>query len=347
MPGPSPITAAIRLAVRRLLPVPPAVVIVACSGGPDSLALAAATAFEARSRGLRAGAVIVDHGIQAGSADVARGAAEQCRGLGLGPVQIRTLAVPAGGNLEARARDARYQAFAEVAEQCGARAVLLGHTLDDQAESVLLALARGSGTRSLSGMAPVRGLYRRPLLGIRRSETIAACLEADLVPWDDPMNHPGGPHRSLRAEVRAEVLPAMVQVLGTGVVLGLARTAELARADSEALDALADVAEARAVIVGEVVVDKIAVEPMAVRRRVLRRAAVAWGAGAGALTARHVDALDALVVDWHGQGPVALPDGVAVVRSCGKLVATPGTHPAGAAETIPITGSAHLDPASA
>ncbi|MDR1293941.1 MAG: tRNA lysidine(34) synthetase TilS [Bifidobacteriaceae bacterium] len=311
------------MAVRRYLPDPPAVALVACSGGPDSLALAAATAFEARSRGIRAGAVVIDHGIQEGSDAVARVAGDQCRSLGLGPVIVRTLTVPAGSNLEARARTARYEAIEEVARQVGATTVLIGHTVDDQAESVLLALARGSGSRSLSGIPPVRGLYRRPLLGIRRAETIQACEEAGLAPWHDPTNIPGGPHRSLRAEVRAEVLPVMVRVLGAGVVLSLARTAQLARADCEALDRLADIAEARAVIVGEVDVGELTGELEAVRRRVLRRAAVSWGSGAGTLSVRHVDALEALVMDWHGQGPVSLPGGIEVVRTCGKLVAGP------------------------
>jgi tRNA(Ile)-lysidine synthase len=285
--------------------------------------LAAATAFEARGRGLRVGAVVVDHGIQPGSDAVARHAAEQCRALGLGPIQIKTLAVEPGPNLEARARDARYQAIEEAAAHIGASAVLLGHTLDDQAETVLLALARGSGTRSLSGMAPCRGLLRRPLLAIRRAETVEACAAAGLEPWDDPMNTPGGPHPSLRAEVRAMVLPKLVEVLGPGVILGLVRTAQLARADAEVLEHLADGAEARAAIGGEIVVNRLEGEPMAVRRRVLRRAAVNWGSSAGSLSVRHVDALDALVSDWHGQGPVCLPDGIEVVRACGKLVVKP------------------------
>jgi tRNA(Ile)-lysidine synthase len=296
------------------------VVLVAVSGGPDSLALAAATAFEARSRGLRAGAVIVDHGLQEGSDAVARQAADQCRGLGLGPVVVKTLDVGLGPNLEARARAGRYGAIEQVAAEVGATAVLVGHTLDDQAESVLLALVRGSGTRSLSGMAPVRGLYRRPLLGIRRAETLEACREAGLEPWHDPMNNPGGAYRSARAEVRAQVLPTMVEVLGPGVVLGLARTAQLARADCQALDELADAAGVRAAIGGEVEVAALAGEPEAVRRRVLRKAALNWGAPAGSLSVRHIDALEALVMDWHGQGPASLPDGIEVVRTCGKLV---------------------------
>jgi tRNA(Ile)-lysidine synthase len=299
------------------------------------LALAAAVAFEARGRGVRAGAVVVDHGIQPGSDAVARLAAEQCRSLGLGPVLVKTVAVGAGANLEARARDARYGALAEAAGQVGAAAVLLGHTLDDQAETVLLALARGSGTRSLAAMAPVRGIYRRPMLGIRRAETVEACAQAGLTPWDDPMNTPGGPHRCLRAEVRAEVLPLLAQVLGPGVILGLARTAELARMDSEALDGWADGVQARALADGEVIASELAREPAAVRRRILRRAAIAWGSGAGAVAVRHVDALDALVSDWHGQGPVALPGGVEVTRSCGKLVGNPSQQRRGADRSGP------------
>lgn len=141
-------------------------VLVALSGGTDSLALAAATAFEAPRAGLRAGAVIVDHGLQTGSADVAERAAAQARELGLDPVLVRRVEVGTDGGPEAAAREARYAALAEAASETGASAVFLGHTLDDQAETVLLGLARGSGAASLSGMAPVtfsgRDGYLRP-----------------------------------------------------------------------------------------------------------------------------------------------------------------------------------------
>ncbi len=189
MSGPAPAVAAVRVAVRRaLVDVPQdATVLVACSGGADSLALAAGLAWEARSR-QRAGAVVVDHGLQAGSSSVAAAAADACRGLGLAPVHVVRVDVGTSGGPEGAARTARYDALTEVAGQEGAVAVLLGHTLDDQAETVLLALARGSGERALAGMRPVRGLWRRPLLGVRRTTTEDACAALGLAPWHDPTN---------------------------------------------------------------------------------------------------------------------------------------------------------------
>src|SRR5215207_3414871 len=148
----TPPIADVRRAVRAVLP-PAGLVLVALSGGADSLALAAATAFEAPRAGCRAGAVIIDHGLQQGSAEVAARAAAQAAELGLQPVLVRRVAVaPAGeGGPEASARIARYAALDAAAHETGAVLVLLGHTLDDQAETVLLGLARGAGAASLSG----------------------------------------------------------------------------------------------------------------------------------------------------------------------------------------------------
>ena len=191
MTGPDPATAAVRVAVRATLSECAAgdLVLVACSGGADSLALAAAVAFEAPRRAVRAGAVVVDHGLVAGSAEVARRASEQCGALGLAPVSRATVDVLTGpGGLEASARDARHGALAEAAARHGARFVLLGHTLDDQAEQVLLGLARGSGARSLAGMPRARDHVRRPLLGVSRDQTRASCVAQGLTWWDDPMN---------------------------------------------------------------------------------------------------------------------------------------------------------------
>jgi len=329
-------------------------VLVACSGGPDSLALAAATAFEARhATRWGAGAVVVDHGLQEGSAAAADAAAAQCRTLGLAPVEVRTLALNPGPNTEARAREARYGALSEAAHQHGARAVLLGHTMDDQAETVLLALGRGSGTAALAGMPPARGLFLRPFLTLRREHTEAACQAQQLTPHHDPTNTPGGPHPSRRAEVRAHLIPAMEQILGPGIIPALARTAEAIRTDSDLLDAQAAQAfadakethadradpdleaqatqapadpnqpDARAAIV--LSCEKLTRLPRAIRRRVLYQAALAWGADPSALTSTHVDALEALVTEWRGQGAVALPGCPWVARECGKLSTTPQT----------------------
>ena len=309
-------------------------VLVALSGGADSLALAAATAFEAPraggGTGLRAGAVIVDHGLQAGSAGVAERAAAQARELGLHPVLVERVAVGTEGGPEAAARDARYAAFAEAASGTGAGAVLLGHTLDDQAETVLLGLARGSGTASLSGMAPVSVAssseaeggasvtYLRPLLGIRCAQTLQFCKDSGLEPWQDPQNVDP---KFARVRVRERVLPVLEAELGPGIAEALARTAEQAREDAEALDhfaeeqaeELADHAEAGL----SLSVKGLASNPAALRQRIIRLA-VAAEFGVSLSRAQTLE-VARLVTDWHGQGVLHLP-GVRVVRQGALIV---------------------------
>ena len=291
--------------------------LVALSGGPDSLALAAATAFEAPRAGLRVGAVIIDHGLQDASAATAERAAEQARTLGLDPVRVVPVQVTGDGGPEAAARAARYEALDAVARELGAAAVLLGHTLDDQAETVLLGLARGSGAASLQGMAPQTGLYRRPLLGIRRHTTVQACADAGLEPWDDP--HNADPAYT-RVRVRQRVLSVLETELGPGVAEALARTAEQLREDSEALDAMAeevaeDLAEhAEAGI--SLPVAALASNPSALRQRLIRLAVQSeFGV---ALSRSQTLEVARLVTDWHGQAGVDLP-GVRVVRREGRL----------------------------
>jgi tRNA(Ile)-lysidine synthase len=307
-----PAVAAVRSAVRSSLADVAAgdLVVVAVSGGPDSLSLAAATAVEAPKLGLRAGAITVDHGLQADSAERAEQAAITCRDLGLDPVAVERVTVSAAGVPEAAARAARYAAIDDVADRVNSSTVLLGHTLDDQAETVLLGLARGSGARSLSGMPERRGRLRRPLLGLRRETTEAACRALGLRPWSDPHNDDPA---YTRVRVRTAALPALTEALGPGVPEALARSAGLLRADADALDMWAqtftDVDDVAA----------LAELPDAVRTRVLRNAALAAGAAAGSLTADHVREIDRLVTDWHGQGPVTLPGGLVALRSCDRL----------------------------
>jgi tRNA(Ile)-lysidine synthase len=324
----------VRSAVRAALSgfTPGDLVLVACSGGADSLALSAATAAEARKAGLRAGAVTVDHALQAGSAERAAVVASTCRDLGLDPVEVATVAVGAAGGPEAAARDVRRAALLEAARRTGAVAVLLGHSLDDQAETVLLGLARGSGARSLAGMAPVSGpagVFVRPLLDLPRSVLAQACAELGLQPWTDPHNRDP---RYARVRVRTSVLPVLEAELGPGIAAALARTAVLLRADADALDCWA--AEASAQVTwpepGQLRVTALEKLPTAVRRRVLRDAALTAGAPAGSLTAAHVAAVDALVTGWHGQGPLDLPGGVRASRVCDRLLlwtssTSPGT----------------------
>ncbi|ALE04677.1 tRNA(Ile)-lysidine synthetase (plasmid) [Arthrobacter sp. ERGS1:01] len=215
----------------------PPLVLVGCSGGPDSLALAAVTAFFATRGEIRVGAVVVDHQMQEGSAEVAARTAAKLRGLGLDPVQVRTVDLKHdGGGPEAAARAARFGALDAAARDLDAQTVLLGHTLDDQAESVLLGLARGSGTRSLAGMRPRRELYARPFLGLRRDETLAICEALDLDPWHDPANSDDA---YLRVRVRQNVLPFLAAELGPGVRESLARTAMILGQDADLLDELA------------------------------------------------------------------------------------------------------------
>ncbi len=317
MPGPSPAVAAVRYAVRSALADldPGAVVLVACSGGADSLALAAATAVEGPGLALRAGAVVVDHGLQAGSAQVAARAAEQCRALGLDPVEVVAVEVATGtGGVEASARDARHAALAAAAAQHGAVRLFLGHTLDDQAEQVLLGLARGSGARSLSGMPAARGLLRRPLLGITREQTRQACRDEGIAWWDDPMNEDPA-----YARVRARrAVTDLDRDLGPGIAAALARSADQLRADADLLEALADAATAD-LGPGPWPVAALVANAPALRSRVWRRLLVGAGAPPGQVSTRHTDACDRLLTDWHGQRSLHVPGPLLVTRADGLV----------------------------
>ena len=321
--GPHPAVAAVRLAVRRSIADlgPGARLVVACSGGADSLGLLAATVFESRKPAHTVIGVTVDHGLQPGSAERAKAVVEQMAALGAEAHAV-TVEVGTTGGPEAAARTARYAALDRSAEVHQAHAVLLGHTRDDQAETVLLGLARGSGARSLSGMAPRQGRYRRPLLDLTREQTRAACAAERLTPWEDPHNDDPA---FARVRVRRTVLPVLERELGPGVTEALARTARLLRDDADALDDLADAARA-AVLGPEGALDaeRLAGEPAAVRRRVLRRTALDAGCPGTELFAVHVDAMDALLTDWRGQVGVDLPGGLRFVRQGGALRIVPG-----------------------
>lgn len=320
--GPHPAVAQVRLAVRQAIAGLAAgdLVLVACSGGADSLALAAALAFEAPRRALRAGGVTIDHGLQDGSADQAAAVVTALAGLGLAPV-LSVAVTPSGpGGPEAAARAARYGALDAAAEQAGATAVLLGHTLDDQAETVLLGLARGSGARSLAGMAPVTGRYLRPLLALPRAAALAACAAQGLVAWQDP--HNSDPAYA-RVRVRRDALPALETALGPGLAAALARSARQLRADADVLESLAATELARLRNRdGQLDAPGLAALPEAIRTRVLHLAAAGAGCPPGALTARHVASLDALVTSWHGQRGADLPGRIRGTRRYGKLIFT-------------------------
>ncbi|CAH0290930.1 tRNA(Ile)-lysidine synthase [Microbacterium sp. Bi128] len=302
-------------------------VLVACSGGPDSLALAAVAAYFGR-RGhvdghfVSVGAVVVDHQLQPGSAGVAATTARTLEELGLSPVTIRTVDVASSGaGPEAAARDARHAALEAAADEAGATAILLGHTLDDQAEQVLLGLARGSGTRSLAGMRPARGRLLRPFLGLRRADTLEICRVEDLEPWHDPSNTDPVYARS---RTRVEVLPLLEDKLGPGVAESLARTAAILQLDADYLEDVAnDTFERLRQQTGEEIsLPEAGLRDLApaVRFRVIAKAAAAVGGQQPSY--QRLLAAEALLRRQGSAGPVELPGAVSVYRlSLAQLLA--------------------------
>ena len=327
-------------------------VLVACSGGRDSMALAAVSHIVCTSMGVRCGAVIVDHGLQAGSERVASEAADRCHALGLGPVIMRNATVQARGEgLEAAARQARYDELCAAAHELGAIAVLLAHTMDDQAETVLIGLLRSRGVDALAGMPQVftrsGATFARPLLTLTRAETTGICEDLGVEYWDDPTNGDAVDGElpndyPLRSRVRHDLLPAIERFAGFNVARHFAESARLARMDKEYLDQRSDevMGEAvaavdwpassaavstdapRACVAGDtndsshgiglmISVKRIAREPEAIRLRVIAHALSQAGVNA---SAAQIAAIDRLVVDWHGQGGVSLPRGYSANR---------------------------------
>jgi tRNA(Ile)-lysidine synthetase-like protein len=324
MAGPPPAIAALRVAIRaEICDLPTdSLVLVACSGGPDSLALAAGLSFVAPRLGLRGGAVTIDHAWYEGSADRAEEVARTCRDLGLAPIEVRRAA---SARSEGAARAARRAALETAARELGSAAVLLGHTRDDQAETVLLRLARGSGARSLAGMPRRDGPYRRPLLSLPREITRQACKESGLLPWDDPANLDPA---FARSRVRSVLLPALERELGPGVAAALARSAELLRADADALDALTpEIGQPQSDGSLHFPVADLEVLPAALRTRALRAAAITTGCPPTDLSAAHIAHLDGLITRWHGQGPLNLPGRVEALRADGRIVLVQRTAP--------------------
>ena len=325
-----PAVAAVRRAVRSCLeevgdpegrPV-----LVACSGGADSLALLAGTVFEARRPGLRVIGVTVDHGLQEGSAAQADRVVAQMAGLGADEtVAVRVRVDPAGLGIEAAAREARYSVLGEVAQRTGAVGVLLGHTRDDQAETVLLGLTRGSGGRSIAGMRASYDVFRRPLLQVTRAQTEAACRAEGIDYWEDPHNQDP---RFTRSRVRHVVMPTLEAELGPGVAENLARTAEQLQEDVAALDAAAARAFDAVAGPGGLDVGGLAALDTAVRRRVIRLAAVAAGSPPGELFRVHVVAVDALVTAYRGQRWVDLPGRLRATREGGRVLFRPSDETA-------------------
>ena len=289
-------------------------VLVAVSGGADSLALAHALSIAAKEFVITVIGVTVDHQLQEQSGTQAEKVKEQLKNFGLDCI-IRKVNIDLKNGLEASARKARYEALQEVANEQRAVAVFLGHTRDDQAETVLLGLARGSGTRSLSGMAHHNGLYVRPLLEITRVQNENYCEEMKLQYWNDPHNE--NPDFS-RVRVRNEALPVLEKSIGPGIAEALARSAHLLRDDADALDHWAKREEIHLDLL-DLDCAHLETLPRAIRTRVIRAAIYGAGAPAGMVTLEHVSAVEALISAWSGQGALNLPGGVKVERISGRL----------------------------
>jgi len=282
----------------------PGHLLIAVSGGPDSLALAWAAAFVAPQHGFTVEAVIVDHGLQNHSAEVAAQAMTTLADMGV-PATIAHVSVDSSGNVEDNARTARYNALAQQLEEKSSVAVLLGHTLDDQAETVLLGLTRGSGPASIRGMATYSHPWLRPFLGVSRETTVACVTDAGYSFWTDPHNTD---RRFVRPRIRHDIIPAMEASLGPGITDALVNTAALIADDDDYLTSVADQhLTALATEPGRLPADSLAELPLPIRRRVLR----SWVKDqlGVSMTMPHTQMVDALVVAWKGQGPVDLPGG--------------------------------------
>ena len=289
--------------------------IVAVSGGADSLALAYALIKEAPNLAITLIAVTIDHQLQTGSGEQAKKVQEQLKSMGYQEVIVEKVSVVEKSGVEADARTARYAALDAIAHAYGASKIFLGHTRDDQAETVLLGLARGSGTRSLSGMATVNGKYARPFLQLTRLQTVAACEEAAITPWNDPHN---ANEKFSRVRVRNKVMPVMEEEIGPGIAAALARSAAILRDDADALDEMAQAVISR-VDLSDLDCAALAELPRAIRSRILRAAIYAAGAPSGSVSADHLSGVEALVTSWRGQGEASLPGGVKVARISGRL----------------------------
>jgi tRNA(Ile)-lysidine synthase len=294
-------------------------VLVGCSGGADSLALAWTTLVVGKRLELKTGVIIVDHQLFPESNSVALNAKKQCEDLGIEEVIIKKVNVEQNHEgLEAAARIARYEAFENVLQETNAQVILLAHTQDDQAETVLMRLTRGSGAKSLSGMAQVSGKYLRPFLHLRKKLVHDSLDLIGLKAWQDPANTD---HQFLRVKVRHELMPKIVEVLGESAISSLDKTSQLLRLDNQALEDLAQqfFESQKDVKTNGLEISELEKLPEAIRTRVLRICAIASGVHPGPFSFEHIEAIDALVKNWHGQGNVDLPGFIQATRVNGSL----------------------------
>ncbi|MEI8184108.1 MAG: tRNA lysidine(34) synthetase TilS [Actinomycetes bacterium] len=303
----------IRKAVKPWIADSSQTILFGCSGGADSMALALALFLEANQT--KVIPVVVDHGLQDGSAQITSQTISKLKEIGYTQVETAVAQVKITDGLEASARRARYQIFNQFIDTYRPKYFLLAHTLNDQAETVLLGLARGSGARSLSGMAVENNIYVRPLLKISRQTTVAACHEGGIEIWSDPHNDD---LRFARVRARKNALPILEENLGPGITEALVRSADLLRDDADALDSFALEYFAQTDPLN-LSVNELERLPRAIRTRVLRLAIYQAGAPAGSLSAEHINGAEALISDWHGQKELSLPGDVKLLRNSGRI----------------------------
>ena len=283
--------------------------------------MALAIALFAECGGEKAIPVVVDHGLQPNSDQITAKVVAQLKTIGYKRVETAVAQVIVTDGLEASARRARYKVFHQFIDSYQPKYFFLAHTLNDQAETALLGLARGSGARSLSGMATQNNLFVRPLLKITRQMSEAACAEAGIDFWSDPHNQD---LKFARVRVRKNVLPTLEENLGPGITEALVRTADLLRDDADALDGFANEFFAQ-VDSKNLEINDLERLPKAIRSRVLRLAIYQAGAPSGSLTAEHIEAAEALISNWHGQKEVSLPGNVKLLRNSGRIVLSANT----------------------
>ncbi len=314
---------ALRNSVKACLKPDTASVVVGLSGGADSLVLTAVAAWVGERSDFTVQAVVVDHGLQIGSAEIASSAALAATRLGATSIEIRNVDVGTDGGMEMAARTARRAALLEVAN---GRPILLGHTANDQAETVLLRLLRGSGAHSLSAMSACTKTWHRPFLSHSRGEIGAAVMELltplGITPWRDPHNFDEG---FSRVKIRRH-LDTLSEEFGPSIISGLVRTADMLRADNRALDHMA-IESFRAAQKSEtqisMSVQELEIVPSAIRTRLIKLCFDQLTEGTrenSPLTHQHVMSVEALISGWSGQGGIALPLGVNAAREYGRLV---------------------------
>ena len=311
----------LRLLMRRFLKShasPGDRIVLAVSGGPDSIAMAAICSELREEFSIDFYCVNINHQLQEGSAQWSEKTIAICKSLGFENATSISVSVDekSGRGLEAAARNARYKALREFSSSVNARAIMLAHTMDDQAETVLMRIARGSSARSLAGMAHVTSDLWRPLLDIERAKLHKVIETLGIETISDPHNFD---RQFTRVKIRLDVIPALIEALGQNVVNGLARTARMSRMDADALEQIAASTYPKLLIEKELIISELNIQPLAIQTRIVHHWLLARNVPADGLTSDHVFAVCRLAADPKLKGPIKVAGGVEVQKASGRL----------------------------